>query len=165
MQEEKGKKLRTQTVGELALEQQQKPYYEVPVEEFGKEILQEKDDYMNNLWEAVDRGLKEYNSDILFVAILSLRERLLTNVMRNKFVPRRSCPTPTYCQSVFKYEKVHDRLGLLWTIPDRESCTALLENALEVKGEKRIVLQHVLDFYDGTLDRLCQKENGEEIIA
>lgn len=161
MEEKKGSK----TVGELAVEQQLKPYYEVPVEEFGKEILQEREDYMNHLWQAVDRGLKDYNQDILYIAVLTFRERLLRNVMRNKFVPRQSCPTPTYCQSVFKYEKDHDRLQLLWTIPDRESCTMLLDAAVEVVEEERAVLKHVLDFYDGTLDKLCQQENGEVIIV
>jgi len=161
MVEEKGKK----TVGELALEQQLKPYYEAPVEEFGKEILQENENYMKNLWEAVDRGIKEYNTDYIYVAVLSLRERLIHNVLRNKFIPRQTCPTPTYCQSVFKYEKELDRLQLLWTIPDRESCTMLLDAGILVEGEERIVLKHVLNFYDGTLDKVCQKENGEVIIA
>jgi len=151
------------TVGELALEQQLKPAYEVPLKEFGKEILEGKDTYMSNLWEAVDRGLKEHSTDKIFIAVLSLRERLMHNVLRNKFLPRQSCPTPTYCQTVFKYEKVHDKLEILWTIPDRQSCTNLLENALKVEQEERVVLKHVLDFYDGTLDRLCQKENGEII--
>ena len=157
---------REKTVGELALEQQQKPYHEVSAEEFGKTVLQDKDDYMTNLWEAVDRGLKEYNPDnTLYVAILTNRERLIHNVMRNKFLPRQTCPTPTYSQSVFKYEKKPDRLQLLWTLPDRESCTMLLDAGIEVEGEERIVLKHVLDFYDGSLDRLCQEENGEVIIS
>lgn len=161
MEEEKGKK----TVGELALEQQQKPYYEVPVEDFGKEILQEKDDYMNNLWQAVDNGRKFFGVDVLYVAVLTWRERLIQNVMRNKFRPRITCPTPTYAQSCWKYEKEHDRLQLLWTIPDRDSCTMLLDAGPSVEGEERIVLKHVLDFYDGTLDKVCQKENNEVITA
>ncbi|CAB4127814.1 hypothetical protein UFOVP97_48 [uncultured Caudovirales phage] len=153
------------TVGELALEQQSKPYYEVPVQEFSDAVLIEKEDYMKNIWEAVDRGYKEWNADIFFVSVLSLRERLLSNVFRNKFLPRQTCPTPTYCQTVFKYEKIPDRLELLWTIPDRNSCTMLLQNAPVIEdNDERIVLKNVMDFYDGTLDRRCMQLNGEEIV-
>jgi hypothetical protein len=153
------------TVGELAIEQQAKPYHEVPVQEFSDAVLKENEDYMKNIWQAVDRGYKEWNADIFFITVLSLRERLLSNVFRNKFLPRQTCPTPTYCQTVFKYEKKPDRLELLWTIPDHDSCTMLLQNAPLIEAaDERVVLRNVMDFYDGTLDRRCMQLNGEEIV-
>src|SRR5712671_4674554 len=63
-----------------------------------------KKDYMNNLFEAVDRGCKLYETDF-FVHVETKQEPLLQNVFRDYFILLKNCPTPNYDQSVFKYNR------------------------------------------------------------
>jgi len=146
-----------ETVGKIATDLMQSTPEEVPVHEIGKDMLQ---DYMENLWEAVDRGRKDLETDF-FVVVLSKKERVLQNVVRNQFLYRVSCPTPTYCQSVFRYLRKDDELQYVWSLPDKQSCFMLRDNALMVASDERETLKFVLDFFDGTLDNLAQTYNNE----
>lgn len=148
-----------ETVGKIATDLLKKAPEQVSVHELGQDMLS---DYMENIWLAVDRGRKEL-CDSFFVVVLSKRERLLENVIRNQFLYRTSCPTPTYCQSVFKYGYKDDHLEYIWSLPDKESCFMLRDNALIVKPDERKTLGFVLDFFDGTLDKEAQTMNGETI--
>jgi hypothetical protein len=147
-----------ETVGKIATDLMQKTPEDVPVVDLGKDMLQ---DYMENLWLCVDRGKKGLGTDF-FVVVLQKKERLLQNVVRNQFLYRLSCPTPTYNQSVFRYLFEDDQLEYFWSLPDKESCFMLRNNALMVSPEEHQMLQFVLEFFDGTLDNLAQTSNGEE---
>ena len=50
-------------------------------------------DYEKHIYDAIAQGKKDYNGDF-FIVVMTKRERLLTNVIRNYFVARQSCPTP-----------------------------------------------------------------------
>ncbi len=166
MEEKKGPEAPRKTVGELAYELMNKTPYTVPVKEFGAEILTGNDTYMKNLWTAVkhgkDKGFGDLNKKF-YILVLTNKERLWSNVMRNRYKAQVACPIPAWAQSVYQYSELDDRLQLMWTIPDRESCDLLRENALALPDEEKTVLKYVLDFYDGTLDKLCYHLNGVEI--
>lgn len=119
-------------------------------------------DYEKHVYDCIDQGKKDYVGDF-FIAVMTKRERLMTNVLRNYFVARQSCPTPNYEQAVYKYHRSEERIEFLWVIPDRETCIIMKEQALEVVPEERDLLQFILEFADGTLMRLAQKLNGEII--
>ncbi len=146
-----------ETIGKIATDLMMSTPEEVPVTELGKDMLQ---DYMENLWITVDRGKKDYGTDF-FIVVLQKKEKILENVVRNQFLYRRSCPTPTYNQSVFRYLFKDDELEYIWSLPDKDSCYMLRANALQVVSEERDMLKFVLDFFDGTLDNLAQIYNGE----
>lgn len=119
-------------------------------------------EYESHIFESVDRGKKEFNDDF-FIVVLVLREGYMRNVIRNKFFPRKSCPTPDYDQTVYHYRKRGERFDFLWCIPSKETCELLHFNMLNVDPKERELLQFVLSFYDGTLMKECKKLNGETI--
>lgn len=98
-----------------------------------------------------------------FVTALLKKEKLLENVLRNYFVATQTCPTPTYDQTVFKYNDAKGDIEFIWVVPDRETCLTFKENITQIVPEERQLLQNILDFYDGTLYKKMKKFNGEEM--
>lgn len=119
-------------------------------------------DYEKNIFEAVDRGMKDFQGDF-FIVVTTKKERIMQNVIRNIFFPRKTCPTPEYDQTVYHYIRKDDRLDFLWVVPAKDACQLLRVNALGVPKEERDLLYFVLSFYDGSLLRKAKKLNGEEI--
>ena len=150
--------MKKKTVGQAALELQQKSTESVTVIDQQRSM---QENYMNNLWEAVDRGLKKYTGNF-FIDVKYKRERLLVNVFRTYFIDRQSCPTPNYDQDVYEYKRESNELILHWSIPDRESTHHIKDNALLIPDEEKALLQFVLDYADGTLDLLCKRLNNEK---
>lgn len=98
-----------------------------------------------------------------FVAVLLKKEKLLENVLRNYFVATKACPTPTYDQTIYRYNHEKEDVEYIWTIPDRETCLTFKENASIIVPAERQLLQCVLNFYDGTYYKMMKKFNGEEM--
>ena len=127
----------------------------VPIGEVHKE-------YIDNLKIAVDRGLKAMQHDF-YVVVIVKKEKLLENVLRNYFAERSTCPTPDYDQSVFKYHFYSGNLEYLWTLPDKQTCEIFARNVEKVVKEEQLLLEFVLNFYNGELMRLARKMNGENL--
>lgn len=117
--------------------------------------------YVENLIECTKNFRNQFPAHDFFVVVLTKRERLMNKLFRLYYAARHSCPTPDYDQSVYKYSHKDERIEFIWTVPDKESCYHLRENALMVHPEERQLLQFVLDFFDGTLLQLCKKLNNE----
>lgn len=117
-------------------------------------------EYLIQLYEAIDAHKKISKNDC-FVVVLTKRERLMDNVFRNYFFSRKTCPTPDYDQTVFKYHAHEDGIEYLWTIPSKDTCIHLKNNALLVAPQERHLLDFILKFADGTLYRMCKRLNGE----
>ncbi len=151
------------TVGQISLELSQKqPDSKDPIE-LQREMQKE---YIDNLLECVTKHKKEYNSDF-YVVVLTKKERLMQNVLRNYFLAAKACPTPTYDQAVYKYRKENEDVVFLWVVPSKDTCEHFKTNALDVMkygGEERELLRYVLLFYDKKLDELAMHENGEHIV-
>lgn len=147
------------TVGAIASELQQKtPETRDPIE-IQREVHK---DYIDNLKIAVDRGLLTMKHDF-YVTVIVKKEKLLENVLRNYFAERSTCPTPDHDQSVYKYHYDSGNLEYLWTIPDIQTCEVFLRNVHLIVPEEQLLLEFVLNFYNGELMRLCRKLNGENI--
>lgn len=146
------------TVGEHSLELQQKaPESRDPIE-LQREMQK---DYEKNFMEALETGKKLYTGNF-YVEVNTKKERLMQNVIRNYFIPRQSCPTPTYDQAVYKYDFENDDIQFLWVLPDKGSCHHLKENALQVHPSERELLLFVLSFYDGSLLDEAKRQNNEQ---
>jgi hypothetical protein len=117
-------------------------------------------DYLKNVWECVERSKSIY-SDQFYVTVLTKQEYLMPNVFRNYFFARKSCPTPNYDQSVFRYTTTDDKLEYIWTIPDRDTCYTLVNQALLVAPEEQELLNFVLQFKNGELAQLAMQLNNE----
>ena len=108
---------RNKTVGQVSLELSQKaPESRDPIE-LQREMHK---DYVKNVIECIERSKKDFSKDF-FVVVITKRERLMENVLRNYFTSRLSCPTPDYDQTVYKYHVKTDEIDYLWSIPpDRD---------------------------------------------
>lgn len=151
------KQIRTQTVGKIASDLLQKePDSFSPIENMREQLTE----YENNLFECIKRYKNSFPFNF-FVVVITKKERLMPNVLRNYFYARASCPTPDYDQIVYHYLHGDEALHFLWVIPSRDTCLLLKENALEVPQSERQLLDFVLDFSDGSLFKLAKKLNGE----
>lgn len=146
------------TVGAHASELLQKrPESNDPVEL--ERAMQE--DYMKELRACIDENYTKYDN-IFYVTVLTKSEKLMPNVFRNYFLARKTCPTPNYDQSVFRYNKESGRIEYLWTVPAKDVCYHLKENASQVVTEERMLLEFVMKFFDGSLLKASKKFNKEE---
>jgi len=145
------------TVGKISTELLKKePDTRSPIE-LEREMHKE---YEQNIWECVDLGKKEYPSDF-FVVVITKKERLMQNVIRNYFFSRLTCPTPDYDQTVYQYMRKDDALDFLWVIPSQDTCQLFMQNALQIHPDEKWLLQFILDFADGSLFKLAKKLNKE----
>ncbi len=146
------------TVGSVALDLMQKtPESRDPIEI--QKAMQEE--YLKELIQCLNIH-KPLLIGNFFLVVITKNEKLMPNVFRNYFSARQSCPTPDYDQSVFMYNRADDAIEYVWTVPSKDACHHLKDNALLVHPEERQLLKFVLEFADGTLYKLCKKLNNEE---
>lgn len=145
------------TVGSHAHELLQKsPETQDPIE---LERVMQKD-YMDNLIQCVQNARKYLPSDF-FVVVITKRESLMNNVLRNYFFSRSACPTPDYDQSVYKFNARDERIEYLWTIPSKDACHHIRDNALIIHESEHQLRDFVVDFSSGALYKLSKRLNGE----
>jgi len=146
-----------ETVGKIAVDLIQKtPDTRDPIE-LEREL---HTDYESNVFLCLESGKKEYPGDF-FIVVITKKEPLLQNVLRHYFVHRKSCPTPDYDQTVYRYDKKQDKFEFVWVIPSKDTCCIFKNNALIINPEERVLLQFILDFDDGTLYKKSKKFNKE----
>lgn len=145
------------TVGSASLDLMQQNHTPESAIDYEREMHKDFEKEINN---CISRHLTAFTGDF-FVVVIRKRERLMSNVYRNYFFARKSCPTPTYDQIVYKYNRTTGVIEFLWVVPDLETATIFRNHALEVTPEEKGLLNFVLSFYDGTLDKLAQTLNNE----
>lgn len=116
--------------------------------------------YEDNVMQAVSAYKKDWPYDF-FVVVDTKREKILSNVLRHFFYGRKTCPTPFYDQTVYRYDAKLEKIDFVWTIPGKDVCEVLKDNALIVDKAEHELLKFVLDFSDGTLMKQCMQLNGE----
>jgi len=152
--------MKRETVGKIASDLMQKtPDTRDPIE-LERELHK---DYEKNIYLCCDEGKKAHYGDF-FITVVTKKETLMKNVLRNMFLHRSSCPTPDYDQTVYHYDKRNDALKFLWVIPSKDTCTLFKDNALEIVESEKELLRYILDFDDGTLYKLAKKFNGEQEV-
>ena len=149
------------TVGKQAISLLQRPDNGHSVIEQMQENLT---DYDKQLFECVAEGRSKYSKDF-FVEVITKKEPLLENVLRNYFINRYTCPTPNYDQVVYQYHYQDELLEFLWVIPAKDACLYLKNNALQVHESERDLLNFVMQFSNGDLYRRCKKLNGENLYS
>jgi hypothetical protein len=108
---------------------------------------------MDHIHEAVERGVGMFKAKKIYVGVIRIFDGP-TKTIRNRYFPTTICPTPTFNQAVFDYDRDTNDLRLLWTLPAMSTCNYLKRNALHLDKDNKQLLRYVLDFGDGTLDRL-----------
>jgi|SoiMetStandDraft_2_1073263.scaffolds.fasta_scaffold00037_5 hypothetical protein len=148
-----------ETVGKVSSDLIKKPHETTsPVEQMREQL----GEYDKNIMECVERNKKDFPGDF-YVVVLTKRERLMQNVLRNYFYGRVSCPTPDWDQAVYKYNRKDDGIIFMWVIPSKQSCEEMMMNKHLIPLEEYKLLEYVLAFHDGTLLRIAKKLNGEKL--
>lgn len=151
--------LKRDTVGKISSDLLQKqPESTDPIEL--QRAMQE--DYIDHLKQCIETHKKIFQDDF-YVVVITKNEKLMPNVFRNYFSARLSCPTSEYDQSVFKYFAKTEHVEYLWTVPSKDTCIHLKENAHLVVKEEQQLLTFVMQFLDGTLDNVAKHMNGESL--
>lgn len=151
------------TVGKSAIALQEKASKETGASSSHSVIDQTQEqlsEYLDNLKQCV-YDHKNKIMDDFYVVVITKKERLLENVLRNYFLARQSCPTPDYDQAVYFYDYKKEDLSFIWVIPDKETCMMLIKNMSRVAPEEQQLLQYAIDFASGKLFWLAKQRNGE----
>lgn len=151
-------KEKRETVGKIAGELQTKANDNT--HSAHEQMLEQLSEYDANLTQCVQDAVKTKTGDF-YVVVLTKKERLLENVLRNYFFSRNSCPTPDYDQAVYYYSAPEQELRFMWVIPSKDTCEFMRDNAKTIDPSEYQLLQYVLSFYDGYLLKLVKKLNNE----
>ena len=146
------------TVGKISQELLQKNEGPINIIDQGREM---RKDYVTNLQQSIERYKDRWHNQDFYIVVIQKTERLMTNVLRNFFFGRLSCPTPDYDQTLFKFNSKTQELEFIWAIPSKDACIYLLNNKNYVQESEHELLQFVLDFKDGKLFALAKKLNKE----
>lgn len=153
------------TAGELALELQAKQDGNplnggvTPNEQAKEQLI----DYQPSLAKCVKEHERLFGVQAdFFVVVITKKEPLLENILRNYFIGRKSCPSPDYDQAVYHFHGKTGDLELVWVIPSRDTCYLMLDNALLLPSNQKELLGYVIEFKDGTLFKLMKKLNKEK---
>lgn len=98
-----------------------------------------------------------------YIVLLTTVDRVLR---QPKIIPlaRKSCPTPVYKQSVWKYRTISGTLEFLWSIPDAILYYHILHNRVKYINDKETadLAKFVILMENGELLEWVKKENGEK---
>lgn len=121
--------------------------------------------YIERLKGSVDQFKKVHpdHHQNFFIEVITKAERLFRDYPRTYFIGRKTCPSPGYDQSVFRYNWLDDNIEYLWTLPDMANANFLASHCLEVPVEQRQLLGFIMDYYDGVLFRKCKELNNEQM--
>lgn len=124
------------------------------------QMREQLSDYECNFYNSIATGKRQHDNDF-YIVVLTKKERLMQNVIRNYFFTRISCPTPEYDQAVYKYSRHEDKIEFLWVVPSKHTCEMYKQHPLEVPKEEKELFNFVLDFEDRTLLRKAIELNNE----
>lgn len=107
-----------------------------------------------------------YKGKDFYVVLITMNDRVLKHP-RIITLARKSCPTPVYKQSVWKYKAFSGDLEYLWTIPDAILYYHILNNQTKYITDKETaeLAKFVILMENGQLIDWIKKENGEKIDA
>lgn len=102
-----------------------------------------------------------------FYVVLLMKVQRVGQVPETLVFARRSCPTPVYKQSVWKYHTLSDSLEFLWTIPDSVLYYHIIRNSHKYLADKECadLAKFVFLMESGELLNWVKKENGEKVDA
>src|SRR5277367_4053780 len=101
-----------------------------PIEQMRESLT----DYDKNIYECMTNALVQIPSDF-YIVVITKKEPLMPNVIRNYFGSRISCPTPDYDQTVYKYVRKDEEIKFMWVIPSKHTCINMINHKTEVPPE------------------------------
>lgn len=131
----------------------------VRAHDVGQEFYGLYDEAINK---AIDSGIRETPGDFYVLGLVfkdPMDKKQEQIQIRARYCM--TCPTPTWCQYVYKYRRTVGHLDLLWCVPPLSVCNYYEYNKHLIPPEEYCLLQYILQFHSGELDKICAKENKE----
>jgi hypothetical protein len=158
--------MKKKTYGQTVLEYQDKNIgIEDDVIEYRRSMEKE---LLENIYQTAQNAKDQdlYKNKDFYVVMLMKVERIGQSP-RTMTLARRSCPTPVYKQSVWKYMHNSGTLEFLWSIPDKIMYYHILHNKAKYIADKETadIAKFVILMEDGDLLKWVKKENGEKVDA
>ncbi len=136
----------SKSVGEASFDLLQKAPEKINVIDMQREMQK---NVLGEIEDIISRH-KDYAKKYYIVYMLQ-RERTMQNVLRQRFIVRRSRPRPDYDCSLFSYDNGSNELAFHWTIPDEDACHYILHNKYTLSNEQKTLLPYVEKFANSTL--------------
>lgn len=125
-----------------------------------EQMQDQLDEYIPNLIECVEDGKKNRHGNF-FVEVITKKEKLLTNVLRNYFINRSTCPTPDFDQTVFRCNRTDDNIEFLWCVPAPSVCIELMQDIKNTPPEEEELMNTIINFSNGNLLKRAKEYNKE----
>lgn len=122
-------------------------------------------DIMARIYDTANKakGQNGYTNTDFYIVLITTVDRVLRQP-KVISLARKSCPTPVYKQSVWKYHNFSDTLEFLWSIPDQILYYHILHNKDKylLDKETQDIAKFVVLMESGDLLEWVKKENGEK---
>lgn len=151
------------TYGQVVQDHKQKNIQtEDDIIEYRQEIEKELVKNINETAQKAKTDTLYLNKD--FYIVMLMRVEKIGQAARSFVFARRSCPTPVYKQSVWKYHRSSDSLEFLWSIPDQVLYWHIYHNQTKYFADKETaqLAKFVSLMETGELLEWVKKENGEK---
>lgn len=135
-----------------------RPNETVSVRDVGESVFSDFDKEMQL---CIDRGLAQFPGNFHIVLLIEIPKLYRGQVVRAYYIPRISCPTPGYDQTVWRYNRDSGSLNLLWTIPAREICDDI-RNGVVISDMNKESMRYATAFLDGSLMKKVKELNNEQ---
>lgn len=135
-----------QKVGQASYDLLRKPDQKINIHDMKKEM-------QKSVSSQIDDIIKNHinYSDEYYIVYMIQRERTMSNVIRQKFIVRKTRPFPDYDCSLFSYDNKKCELFFHWALPDEETCEYLMQNKSNIRAEEKELWKFVKKFVDGKL--------------
>ncbi len=116
--------------------------------------------YVDNLQEAALKGKKKFDGDF-YIEVTTKPEKLIKTVLRNYYSTRKSCATPFYDQTLYKFNAKDENIEFMWVVPSKHMCKELYRDRLLIDTQDDPLLSYVLEFMSGKLLKRAMFLNNE----
>lgn len=148
------------TVGKEAVKRLENPDTTQTIVDTQREIDKQ---YMDGVEECVK--LHKAWDKPWYIVVHLKKEQLLENVLRRKFIARRTLPTPQWDQQVWRYYPANGNLQFCWALPDENTAMWIAADPQSVPKEMDGLAGYVMEMLDKNLYDLFYKKfykNGDE---
>lgn len=111
------------------------------------EIVAEYHKTFENMMNEIIKNHKDY-APVYFVSVMTKKDHLNINVIRRRYVVRKTCPQPDWDQEIYSYNNMAHQLKLEWVLPTLQDARTILRNK-RLYDEK--LVKFIQDFQEGML--------------
>ena|SRR3990167_3102401 len=134
------------TVGKAAYDLLCKPPERILAVDMQREMQKST---LKNIEEIVENR-KDY-ADEYFIVLMLQKDRVIPNLIRQKFIVRKTRPAPDYDTTLYRIDNRTSNISFEWTIPDEARCEELFFRQATLSEEDSQSFSFVKKFAEGTL--------------